>query len=63
MSLVHRGSICHPEQSETEQRILAIAMLYKKIIPGIYYDTRDFSGAGKEIRTLDLNLGKVALYH
>ena len=22
-----------------------------------------FTGAGKEIRTLDLNLGKVALYH
>ena len=25
--------------------------------------TRDFYGAGEGIRTLDVNLGKVALYH
>lgn len=39
------------------------AVYYKKITPSIYHDTRSFFGAGKEIRTLDLNLGKVALYH
>ncbi len=36
--------------------------LYQKT-PNFFGGNRSHNGAGEEIRTLDFNLGKVALYH